>query len=200
MKDITIDGKSNFGGGAFGTIIIDGLAQCDGALEAEALRVDGKFKCLGDAKLGLLDCDGSAEFLSSVKAKKVTIDGLMAVTTPAKLEADEVHCDGSISIEGQISADVISIDGLVRAKELVGDRIYIHSHLGKFASLFFKGSTAELIEATTVELQGIRAQSVNGQDIVIGPECVIDTVDCSGTLSIDPRSTVTNLSGSYTLL
>jgi hypothetical protein len=55
-----------------------------------------------------------------------------------------------------------------------------------------------MIEATTIELSGVRADVVNGRDIKIGPNCQIENIDCSGILSVDPSSYVRNITGEYT--
>jgi hypothetical protein len=59
-------------------------------------------------------------------------------------------------------------------------------------------SDVKLIEATTIDLSGVSAETVNGKDIIIGPNCKIDHIDCSGTLSIDRSSSVGNITGDYT--
>ena len=50
--------------------------------------------------------------------------------------------------------------------------------------------TVQLIEATTIELRGVTAGTVNGQDVRTGPYCGIGNLDCNGTLYVDPKAEV----------
>ena len=157
-------------------------------------------KCRGAVTVKELNCDGTARFDKDIQAGRLSVDGFLTMMNGSKLEADEVLCDGSISMDGQICADTVRADGLIRAREIVGDRIIIQSYLGTWGKLFTKGgSKIELIEATYVELKGVTAQTVNGSRVVIGPKCQIGHLDCNGTLSIDPSATVQHITGEYTM-
>ena len=234
FQDFRIDGVGKIPGGSFGRLVIDGVGECAGDLEVEALRVDGtfkcggaiaarrpecggagerkdkpdtgiikvngSFKCRGAATAKEFECDGSARVDGDLHTGRLLVDGLLTMANGAKLEADEVICDGSISMDGQICADAVWADGLIRAREIVGDRIIIKSRLNALAKFFTKGgSKVDLIEATYIELCGVTAETVNGSQIVIGPKCQIENLDCNGTLSIDPTSIVKNITGEYTL-
>lgn len=199
MNNIRIDGKGIIGQGEYDTVVIDGMAQCDGDLKVENLKVDGKFKCRGRLTAGTISCDGMAEIEADLFAKKLLVDGMLNVRNGANLEAEEIICDGSLHAEGQISADRIEADGFVSAKEIVGDQITIHSHNSRLAKLLMKmSSQADLIEATRIQLRGVTAKTVNGCDVVIGPNCKIDRLDCSGTLSIDETAQVGVITGNGT--
>ncbi|CAK7062508.1 MAG: hypothetical protein DELT_03094 [Desulfovibrio sp.] len=198
MQDFSFDGKGTMNGGEYSTIIIDGIAECTGDLKAEHLDIDGIFKCAGAVDAGIVECDGVAEFGAGVSAKKVIADGVVKLK---RLEADEIDCDGYIKAEGEVSADTMQVDGCIHAKEIVGDNIDINSRSGKISGfLTRKTSAIDLIEATTVRLRGVTAQTVSGKDITIGPHCKIKTVDCSGTLSIDKKAKVENITGEYTII
>ena len=47
MQDIRIDGIGKIPGGSFGRLVIDGVGDCMGDLEADTLKVDGVLKCRG---------------------------------------------------------------------------------------------------------------------------------------------------------
>ena len=197
MQDNHLDGVCKIHGGEFGKLTVDGVGTCTDDIKAESMLISGVFKCMGAIDTGLLQTDGTAEIRSSVRAKKIITDGILTVRDGARIEADEIECDGIIRA-GEVSADVIRAEGVINAKEIVGDRICIRSTAGRIARFFCKRfSNIELIEATTVEISGVTAKSVNGKDIIIGPQCQIDTVDCSGTLFIDKSSSVKTITGEY---
>ncbi|MBC5646908.1 hypothetical protein [Christensenella tenuis] len=197
MQNFSFNGKGTMNGGEYSTVIIDGIAECTGGLKAEHLDIDGIFKCAGAVKADVIECDGVAEFSSEVTAKKFSVDGVVKMK---RLGADEINCDGLIKAEGEVSADIVRVDGCINAKEIVGDHISINPRSGKITGLLTrKTSCIDLIEATTIHLRGVSAQTVSGKDITIGPHCKIKTVDCNGTLSIDKKAKVENITGEYSL-
>lgn len=202
MHDIRIDGIGRIPGGSFGRLIIDGVGECVDDLEVDTLKVDGLLKCRGAVTVKELNCDGTSRFDRDIHAGRVSVDGFLAMVNGSKLEADEVLCDGSINMDGQICADTVRVDGLIRAREIVGDRIIIQSclTLAALGKIFTKGgSKMDLIEATYIELTGVTAKTVNGSQIIIGPKCRIENLDCNGTLFVDPSATVQHITGEYTL-
>lgn len=199
MQNIKIDAIGTISEGVYGTVKIDGIGTCEGNLKAERLDVDGKFKCYGELIAGSLDCDGIATFAGNLKVGRMDVDGMLTVTEGNQIDAEHIECDGVISIHGQISADTLVADGKIDAEEIVGDSITIDSNATLLGILFLKKlSSIGLIEATHIRLSGVHAQTVNGQDVHIGPNCSIENLDCSGSLYIHPSSEVRNLTGSYT--
>lgn len=196
MQNFSIDGVGTMSGGKYAEVDIDGVVTCTGDIEAKSIKVDGVFKCHGKVTSDSFDCDGTAEFDFDITAKKIKVDGLAKME---RLEADEIHCNGMIDAQYEVSADLVDADGFINAKEIVGDHIRINSHRGKLMAILpGKRSKIDLIEATTIELRGVTAQTVNGKDIKIGPYCRIKNVDCSGTLFIDKKADIQSITGSYT--
>ena len=197
-----IEGVGTFQGGVYSDLKIDGVCTIEGDLEAESLVINGVCTCTGNVKAEKLDCDGIMTIEGSLRAGTVDIDGVVTVNGN-KIEADRIDCDGVLSVEGEISADVIEADGKLHAEEIVGDKITIKSfRRSGIKGLFIrfgekigdkwnmKFSVIGLIEGTTVELRGVCAKSVSGQNVSIGKYCEIERVDASGELVIHPTSKV----------
>ncbi|MDR1422906.1 MAG: hypothetical protein LBI64_08615 [Coriobacteriales bacterium] len=197
--DGDIDGVTDFNGGRFGRLSIDGIATSKGAITADKLTVAGVFTCKDSITAGHLECSGVATIEGDLKAKNCVIDGVVNVIG-SRIEADEVRCNGVLSIRGQISADVIRADGFINASEIVGDSISIHSRRSSFFfQLWLKlketvgahdRSEVDLIEATTIDLRGVKAREVNGHDVTIGEKCEIERVSATGRLIIDPSAKI----------
>ena len=197
MQDFKVSGTGTMNGGEYGAVSINGSAKCTGDIKAELLDIDGSFKCEGAAEVDVLDCDGMAKFGGSVAAKKIDVDGWISVKGD-RIEAEEIYCDGLIEADGQISADLLRADGCVRAREVVGDKVMIKSQMNRVVKFFRKHSEVGLIEATTIELKGVSAKTVNGRDITVGAGCEIKKLDCSGTLTVHPKAKVDEITGEYT--
>ena len=181
-----------------GKLLCDGFATFQGDINSKDVNINGKFTCVGKFTTEFFDCDGMATFNTSVYAKKIVVDGLLSMKNNAPIESGEIHCNGCIRSDGQISADLIDADGIVRADELVGDKIVIMSKTNSIAQLFIKTtSSARFIEATTIDLRGMTADTVNGHDIKIGPQCEIKHLDCTGTLRIHRNAVVEEITGNY---
>lgn len=195
MQDIKIDGISTLQGGEYQKVTVDGVVKCRDNLKAEELHIDGIFRCNGTVEAGTIDCDGIAKIEGNIKARHFKIDGILKIADGTRLEAETIACDGLIKINGEISADSVKVNGYIKAKEIVGDSIAIRSRRPRIFSS--KKTRIDLIEATTEELRGVSADTVNGRDVTIGPGCRINRIDCSGTLSVDRSAKVGNISGDY---
>lgn len=202
MSSINIEGVGKVSGGVYDTLKVEGVGNCSSNIKAEVMHLEGVFNCSGEIEAKEFFCEGVANFKANIRAKRITVGGVLNQRGNAKIEAEEIICDGVIKTNGEISADIVRADGCIEAREIVGDQVIINSHYhGKvFTRLFTRNySEVRLIEATTVNLRGIDVETVNGRDIIIGPKCRIDNIDCSGTLSIDITSYVRNITGNYTM-
>jgi len=202
-----IDGFVSFPGGKFDDLQVDGVCTSEGDLEANTIKIDGVFKAKGNVKANSIDCDGVVTIEGNLRAGRVDVDGTVSIKGD-KVEADYIMCDGVLSAENQVSADLIEANGFINAKEIVGDKIVIKSFKrSRIAHFIWKAKEAftnadysriDLIEATTIELRGVKAKTVSGHDVIIGPACIIDRVDCSGILKIDATATVGEVMGNAT--
>jgi len=202
MQNINLEGIGTISGGEYDTINVEGVGSCTNNIKAENIHIEGVFNCAGEMEAGLLYCEGVANFKSNIRARKINVEGVLSVKDDYKIEAEEIICEGIIKTGGEISADIIKADGCIAAKDIVGDQIIINSryHANRIINFFTRiKSEVKLIEATTIELRGVTADTVNGRDITIGPNCRIDNIDCNGFLFIDKNSSVGTITGNYTM-
>lgn len=217
MEDIKISGMGDMSGGTYRSVTVSGMGKCTGAMNAERVAVSGTFKsegpmecgeltvngtlkCVGPLSAESFRCGGMGDILGDTVANSLTVGGTLHVKAE-RLEGEEITCTGILQVDGQISADSLRATGIVKAREIVGDAVSIGSRRFSVLRMFLPASnlsTADLIEATTVELEGVSARVVNGRDVTIGPGCSIDHLDCSGSLHIDPSARVGEVTGDYT--
>jgi cytoskeletal protein CcmA (bactofilin family) len=218
MNDLRADGISTTSGGTYGTVKIDGISTVNGDLIADKLDIDGIATINGGISGGTLDCDGTTtvkgnvdlQFLDcngivsiegSLRATHALINGSVSVKGP-KVEADKIECNGYLSIDGELNAEVVEAEGFIKAREIVGERVIIRSSTSRFLKFaqIFKNDLGcfDFIEATEVDLRKVQAKVVHGHNVVIGPKCEIETIDCTGTLRIDPSASVGTVTGNYT--
>lgn len=194
---------------------VNGTVKVTGTVQAEDLEVDGAVTVEGETlECGRLEVDGAVKVTGSLTARTIEVDGV--ITAKGGISADEIQVDGALRTDGQVSADKVHVDGSISANEVVGDEVIIWNrqrdngfeitvgrstilrigHTGRNSKITSK---LGLIEATTVALAWVEADTVNGTDVTIGPGCVIDHLDCNGILRIDPSAKVGEVTGEYTL-
>lgn len=193
------EGITTISGGVFDTLIVTGICKSKADIQAKRMNVEGTFECNGSVMSDVLFCEGMAKIKGNVRAEELQVEGMMEIK--GRLEANEIICEGFIHVKGEISADLIEAEGAVLAEEIVGDKVLIHSKVhGITIPLLEKKQIINLIEATTIELRRVKAREVNGENIRIGYKCIIDHVDCSGSLYVDPTARVGEITGDYTRL
>lgn len=203
-----------------GELEINGAVKVEGAAGVEDLTVDGALTVEGDKlECGRVECDGAIKVNGGgMTASTIEVDG--ALNAKGDVSADSITVDGCLKTEGQVSADRIHVEGTISAAEIVGDEVIIWNQNRGFTGLGFtvtvggkkfsfgsdsgrghsdRVSQIGLIEATTIALEGVAAQTVNGTDVTIGPGCVIENLDCNGILRLDEAAQVGNITGNYTM-
>ncbi|MCL2438416.1 MAG: hypothetical protein FWE48_04070 [Coriobacteriia bacterium] len=203
MQRTDFDGILSIAGGTYEHLSISGVCNCSGNLAAQIVDIDGILNCDKNLETGKFDCDGIANIKGNVRADLIDVDGYMNIgrkSRSAKLEASEIRCRGIITClgTGEINADLIDAEGYINATEIVGEKVIIKSQTSILMKwLANKWSKVDTIEATTIELSEVTAKVVNGHDITVGENCVIDKLDCSGRLIIHPTATIKEITGDH---
>ena len=191
-----VDGIATMYGGVFDELFIEGVCNCKKDIKAKKIGIEGVFNCDGDIEADQLYCEGTGKISGDVRIKEGVIEGVISLN--GRLEADEIKCEGVIQSKGEISADLVYARGAVYAREIVGEKVVIHSRVKLWIRKYIlKREVIGLIEASTIELHHVNARVVNGHTIHIGRRCSIERIDCSGTLYIDPTAEVDEIVGNY---
>ena len=201
---------------AAGSLDVAGELEVDGSLRTEgACRIGGSSEICGsmkaesDVSMADLEVDGSLSVNGSLTAGNVEIDGTLSVS--GSLTANDVEIDGVLNAEGEVQAECFKAEGTVKIMGLLnaetveltvsgedlidsigGGRVTVRPGKSGF-SLFRRKRPhliSDLIEADEIDLENTDCRVVRGVSVRIGPECVIDRVEYSGTLEIDPAAAV----------
>ena len=203
MAVTKIKSVSTIGGGKYEELVIDGVVTVNGDLEAEVISVNGVVSFNGALESkSSIKIEGVVTANDKLRAKLVDVNGV--VTIHKDVEADHVTIHGVVRAKGQVSADLVESHGVFSAEEVVGDKVLIHcdEKSKNISGLFRFGRHVRkdlpkvgTIEATEIDVDGIRVDNVNGHNIVIGSSCIVENVDCTGRLSIAPGAFVRNING-----
>lgn len=209
--DVTIMGESFLSGGSYGKVKIMGSAWAQEDLEAEKIRVfgtaefrslkAGAIKIAGSARFEgplnviTLDIAGSADALATIKAQEIKVFG--SLTAKAEVSTERFVAKGTFELTSLNANDVrIELAEVCRVGEIGAENVKVEPismfRLGFFGSNHKKILRADTIEADHIELSNTVAQTVKGNQVIIGPRCEIETVEYKDSLKVHPRSIVKN--------
>jgi hypothetical protein len=205
MNNYSIEGIGNINGGQFMELRVEGVGTNKGDIKADRIAVEGVFKSTGYLEANLFDCEGVCDIYGNIRVKKINIEGVINMKNNQKMEAEMLYCEGYLTSGGDLYVDSLKATGCIKVKGIYGDNIDINSFgktINQFKKIFVINilkksclSKVTTIEATTICLSGVNADTINGHDIIIGPGCVINTIDCTGTLKIHESSKVEHILG-----
>lgn len=165
-------------------------SECD--VSMEALEVDGTLSVNGRLTAGDVEIDGTLHVNGSLIAHDVDLGGVLKAE--GEVQAERFMADGTVKIKGLLNAETVelSVSGEDLIDSIGGGRVTVRPGKSGF-SLFRRKRPhliSDLIEADEIDLENTDCRVVRGGSVRIGPECVIDRVEYSGTLEIDPAAAV----------
>lgn len=173
---------------------VSGSLHVEGSAEfQEALSISGSFKTEGDLKAGSLSASGVCKTEGSISGNVISVSGVLKAE--GDVQAERFQSTGALSIEGLLNAETIEIqlsgDSMIHT--IGGGSVQVVKKSGSFVLFGLSRRThltSELIEADEINLEYTDCETVRGVNVHVGPECVIDRVEYSGTLTTDPNCTV----------
>lgn len=195
MNSQTIEGVGSISGGEYERISIEGVGNSKGDITVKYLDIEGVFKSNGKIKAETIQCEGVAEFSDKIRANKMIIEGVMKFSKNANVEAEEIICDGCIKANEIYGEEII-----IHTKPFMNRRVNsllksITDAFDWFVHSSKSASKADLIEATTITIHNTNVHQINGANITIGENCEVDHVDCTGTLRIHHSAIVKKITG-----
>lgn len=200
---VRIDGTIKCNGDAVcSSIKCNGSARFFDGMDIRELYCDGSLISSGTqpVKIEMIYCNGAAKFFSDVISETIDISGSLNTENGCSLNAKKVFCDGSIIVNGDINTDMLNADGFIFANTINAKKVYINSVPNrKLKKLLAKkpDTAISLINADEIELINVKVSKIVGKNIKIGTGCVIESIECSGNLSIDENAEVSEILGDY---
>jgi cytoskeletal protein CcmA (bactofilin family) len=167
------------------SVNVSGTATFNGDVQASEFTVSGTSEVRGGVGAGLLKVAGACTITGSVNAQRIEIKGTTKIGGDVQAEAFDAQ--GVFSVGGLLNAGTVTVKlyGGCDARDIGGETIDVR--LGNvWAFLPFFGErnlTADSIEGDTVYLENTRAKVVRGANVTIGPDCAIDLVEYTDTLT-----------------
>lgn len=183
---------------------VSGKLNTEGFIEANEFHVSGM--CYSD-RLNVKEAhiSGITTVKNTISAHQLKVSGVLNVAN--MIEAEYLKVTGRLNCEGLINAEQVELEAKSGStfEEIGASEVKIiryesgHSINGVLTSVINSFTQAfgvnkrvigKQIEADQVYVESATIQKISGHDIVIGPDCVIDEVEYTGTLVVDKQSTV----------
>jgi len=167
------------------SVNVSGTATFGGDVQASEFTVSGTSEVRGGVGVGVLKVAGACTITGSVNAQRIEVRGTAKIG--GDVQAEVFDSAGVFSVGGLLNAGTVTVRlyGGCDARDIGGETIDVR--LGNaWAFLPFFGErnlTADTIEGDTVYLESTRAKVVRGANVTIGPDCAIDLVEYTGSLS-----------------
>ncbi|MFF2014454.1 polymer-forming cytoskeletal protein [Paenibacillus sp. NPDC058177] len=211
LNNLSMVGTSTSGGGSFLNVKVTGECQFNDTVDCRRLSLTGNVRVDGDLRLEKLKVTGELAVagvltgqslrgtgeVKAASARMEQIDFSGSLVIHGDCEAEQLEISGAAVVEGLLSAERLQINlyGAGQAREVGGGTIVIKQNkTGKLLNLIKAKQDvifrADLIEGDTIELQCTVADTVRGGSVIIGPDCVIQTVEYREKLEIHKNAMV----------
>lgn len=158
------------GDGFVGNLHTSGSFKIHGKTGAENIKVSGSAKFGGDVTAkGKIRVSGSSKFEGNVKAKEVRGSG--SFKTKKNVTADKVILTGSFGISDTLKADEINLrfKNKSSVKHIRGGDVLIERGKSGLFSFSKSSLTVKTIKGENIDLEGTKAELVEGETVKIGP-------------------------------
>jgi cytoskeletal protein CcmA (bactofilin family) len=190
---------------------ISGSADISGDIKSRKLQLNGSCDVGGNIFSDEIKSNGSSDIDGDVTGKKIFVFGSTdvkgglhgeeieiagSVDIGSDCEADRFKAAGSFDIGGLLNADEISItvSGHCRVQEIGGEKITITKDpkmTSNFLSLKRPGYLeTKIIEGDDIYIEATVAETVRGNNVVIGPDCKIGNVEYKSEIKVSNNSRV----------
>lgn len=197
---ISVFGSTDFKGKCkFNKMKILGACDFKDFVEVKEADIKGACDFFHDVKVEYLKVFGAVDFKKTVfRAKEVTIHGAVEVFN---LEADAIEVNGVIECKEQLNGDVINITTLKGSKinEMVGTSITVKPKPSRqnffltFTTASKKHVEVNTIEGDNIYLEYVNCEVVRGNNIEIGPNCNIKSIEYHENCKVSDKSEVKNV-------
>lgn len=181
------------------TVKVNGASQFRGDVIAEELDINGGTTIDGNVEAGKIAMHGGATIGGNLKAGDVDIKGGIKIKGDCEAESFKSH--GGFTIDGLLNADniYVNIGGDCRVKEIGGEKIevrksdkavYVFHNIIKDIFNIRMNLVTDTIEGDDIYLEYTTAKVVRGNNVTIGPDCIIGLVEYKDYINISQGAQV----------
>lgn len=189
LRNLTINGTSHVGGGAFDKVVIRGEAFIDDNLVCNLFKIMGTVHVRGQLQAKRVQIMGKAEMDGNIRTEELKVMG--ELTVRGDCSAELFQANGAFFIDGLLNGENIKITlhGPAKAKEIGAASVEVKPHLKRWAGSN-RMLTAEVIEGDEICLIRTKADVVRGNRVEIGSGCDVDLVEYKTSFNPDKTARI----------
>lgn len=174
-RDLKINGSGRGAGGVFRRVSVTGEGAIDGDVAADLVKVVGTLRNRGSIATQQCRVVGTLDVEGNLSGDDTKVTGTL--TVQGDCSAEQLEIQGGISVDGLLNAETMKIRlyGPCRCGDIGGGKIHIRPQFRLFSGN--KTMTAASIEGDDVDISYTIAAVVRGNQVRIGPGCVVERVE-----------------------
>lgn len=195
MNKLIANGVSTCTGGTYEDVEINGVITVNGAIICENMLQEGVCEFAGGITVKQkASIKGTSKVRGSVEAENLNLAGVMNLN--GNLTGENLVIDGAMDVSGEINAEEMSflMSHGSGAKSVFGHSIEIRRGKGSRLISMLRARkhefTCEHMECDKIKIEYCNIKTVSGEDIEIGPQCRIGTLEYSGSYTADPTAVI----------
>lgn len=191
-------------------VSIAGVGVFRGDVDADLVKCQGVGKSHGAIACRKLEIQGLFNAASQIRAEEAEIMGLLK--SKSDLSAERINVKGALVVDGILNAGSLDIQFQCfgKLKEVRAHTVNIRpmtisikNRGGQFLdnlmiSFTGQGFRMDVVEGSEIYLENVQANVVRGENIVIGPNCVIELLEYSKKARVHDSARVDSMKGEKT--
>ncbi len=215
MNDLEMNGLGHSGGGVFHEVRLAGLNRIYGEIKCEKFESDGVVKCddtltanrlslagvakVVDLNVNQMSVEGVLKSSGTLSCESLSLEGYLS--TVKSFKTKKANLTGKFKFRGEVEAEELDLKMAAKSSftEVGATKIRVTKVLNddpwkkRFNRLFHKSDcrfVGQLIEGEEIYLEYCQVQSVFGDQVKIGPYCMINEVEYKETIEIHSTAVV----------
>lgn len=180
---ININGVGSISDNVNDDIHVNGAGTIKGEVHSQKVNIDGSANFEEVVNCNELLISGASNFKKIVKAENIKIDG--ACNFGSDVEVTTIVIDGACNCKGTINSESFVLNGIGNFNEICGEKVDIDST--------HKLTKIKSIEATHIEVSGVKCEKISGDDVTVLGNSEVDTIEYRNKLVLSNKIKIKNI-------
>jgi cytoskeletal protein CcmA (bactofilin family) len=169
-------------------VLVEGMFRVNGNLTAQKVIANGMMNVNGNLCADELEMNGLLKVEKQIKSQTLKGTGMLKA---ARMDADEIQFDGKLTIRDVINCE--SFHFTIDATSFIGEIEASQVVVSLKKSYRRKKLKVNALSADLIHIDGISCKEITGDQLVIGPHCVIDLIEYKTSCDVHPKAKVNTI-------
>lgn len=198
MNNMIANGVSTCNGGTYDNIEVKGVINIRNGIICDNFLQEGVCDCTGAVTVkNRASIKGTCKVRGSVDIERLHLYGTLNVN--GDLSGETLDIDGAMDVSGEVNAEEIrfQMSHGSSAHSVFGHSIEINRGLSSRIVSLLRARKHELVcenmEGDIIKIEYCNIRKLSGVNIEIGPQCIIETLEYSGSYMADKTAVIKNI-------